>query len=100
MIDGFINSIGGYNSWQFVAMSFGSLAIGLALYLFRWYTFPIVAFGILLIYFYINATAIKAVVESGNSYVSIVPIFYILMMIVLLVGIKNHSLISSKERRE
>lgn len=89
MIDNFITVIGGYNSWQFAALAYGSLAIGLGLYFFRWYLFPLVAFGIIMIYSYLNTEATKAVASSGNAWVSIVPIFFPIMMIVLLVGTKS-----------
>lgn len=53
-MEALINSIGGYDSWQFAALSMGTVVVGVGLRIWKWYLFPIPSFGILLLAFYIN----------------------------------------------
>ncbi len=88
-MENFINSIGGYDSWQFVALSFGSLALGLILRIKWVYAIPIPAFGVFLLYLYLNHQYEIARVSisdpTTSAFASIMPILFVAISIFVLV---------------
>lgn len=88
MIDNWINIIGGYNSWQFTTLFFSTLAIGGALYIFRWYLFPAMVFNTVLAYSWLHNYASIMAEDSGNQSVYILPAIYVIMVILALIKLK------------
>ncbi len=88
-MENLINSIGGYNSWQFAALSFGSLALGLILRIKWVYTIPIPAFGVFLMYLYLNhqyeITKVSISDPTASGFASIIPILFVAISIFVLV---------------
>lgn len=91
-MDIFVDSLGGYDSWQFAALAFGSLFVGLGLYIWRTYLIPLVLFGVFCFYSYLNYL-IEGTVISGPAIAvltSTIPVLYFVTVLVALLGIKVH----------
>ncbi len=88
-MESLINSIGGYDSWQFAALAFGTLGIGLALRIKWVYAIPIPAFGVFLMYLFLNhqyeITKVSISDPIASTFASIVPILFVAMSIFVLV---------------
>lgn len=79
MVEDFINSIGGYNSWQFAALSLGCYLAGFALYCWHLIFLPVPIAGIVLLFYYwvntISSTQIADVFLY--SIAGIIPILFL-----------------------
>ena len=83
-MDNLINFLGDYTSWQFAAVSFGCLFVGLILYYFWVFLIPIPVFGFLLAVSYMswhvdNLTSDTAKVAGSVA----IPVFVIGFIICL-----------------
>lgn len=83
-MENFINTIGGYNSWQFAILYFSTLAIGLILFYLSWYSFPIILFHAVLGFYYLGSYA--SIVAKDMPVASGVPLIY--PILVFLISIK------------
>ena len=93
-MDSLINSIGGYESWQFAALTFGSLFIGGGIYIVYRYFIPLPIFGIILFYEYLYH-----LLESSRSNLSPMAVGFSTTIPIIIVAALSLVLVSCWERK-
>jgi len=87
-MDNILAFLGGYDSWQFAVTSLGCALIGMVLMYWEKYLIPIPAFGMLLLYLWVDNTvslASATLNDSSAGFVSIAPMIFGAVDVFLLV---------------
>ena len=78
-MDNLVAFFGGYDTWQFAVVSLGSAIIGLGLMIWKAYLIPIPAFGMLLLYLWVDNTvslASATLNDFSTGFVSTIPVIF------------------------
>jgi len=79
-MDNFVNSIGGYNSWQFCVLAFGLFSVGMGLRIWKVYFMPIPLAGVVLLTLCINHQVSLLPSSTDPMFLGVAGIFPILFV--------------------
>jgi len=88
-MENLINSIGGYESWQFSALAFGLLSVGMVLRIKWVFMIPIPFFGLFLFFMHLNHETETAMLNISDpmigGFASVMPLLFLVICIFVII---------------